>query len=173
MKKHHTEKEKIKAHRKSIFLVDMLCEKENIKLQDIADFIPGIFHLNDGTSLEVKFMSSQAKGLIGLTGSEIVDMGLDFFDRYLSPDTVNNVFPRFQAHFMKGDNSSVYSDVQLYKPKQNKDNFVPILSSIKIDPSGKNLLTSSIVFRDLGRSIKAIERVIDQQKFSQLNFDKF
>lgn len=173
IKKLHTEKEQIRAHRKNVFLVDLLCEKENIKFQDIADFIPGIFHVNDGNSLEVKLMSSQVRGVIELTGAEIVDMGLVFFERYLSPETINNVFPRFKTHYLRGDSESVYTDVQLYKPKLNHEEYVPILTSTKIDPSGKNLVTSTIPFRDLGRSIRAIERVIDQQQFSQLNFDKF
>lgn len=173
MKKTHTDKEKIQSHRKNVFLVDLLCKREKIDFQDFADCIPGIFHVNDGLTLEVKLMSSLARGVIELTGAEIVDMGLDFFDKYLAKETVSYVFPKFKEHYLKGDRTSVYTDVQMYKPKLDIDEYVPILTSTKIDPSGKNLVTSTIPFSELGRSIKAIERIVDQQAFSQLNFERF
>tara|TARA_R110002049_G_scaffold198437_4_gene368442 strand:+ start:3760 stop:4452 length:693 start_codon:yes stop_codon:yes gene_type:complete len=115
-----TEKELLLNQPKKLYKLSNLLEKGLISLQELADIIPGILHVNCKKSLGLKFLSKNGCDIIGYSLEELILIGPKVFERHQSDYMLKVTYPNLIKQLSEDDRGKVisfYEDWQ-HKPKQ-------------------------------------------------------
>lgn len=126
-----TENETIIDSQRKLFRLSQLLEQGVITLDDIADFVPGIMHINKRENLEMTYLSKTGCDFIGYSLEEIRTDGLKILQRHQSNYTIENTFPRLMQKLAEDDKDLIVPFFQDWKVKKNDKPFF-YLTSTKI-----------------------------------------
>jgi DNA-binding CsgD family transcriptional regulator len=167
-----TEREVLISQVQNLYLIDKLLRSEGSDLQDLVDEIPGIFHTNHRTNLMIDNLNKDGENYLHLSGEEINEMGMDFFNEYTHEKVREVVVPRFLEFYEKADDEKVKAEFQLIRnPKTDK--FEPFFTVCKPFKEKELLLTSSNPVKNLGLTNAKIERIVGEEIFVRKHFSKF
>lgn len=168
-----TLKEEILEHKKSVHLVNRAVKNYHANFEEIAGYVPGMFHINNGASLQLEFISTYASKIIDMSPDDILGMGLDFFAKHITPETIRDVFPRLKEFYNKRDSHAVQYEFQRFMPDQDLNNQVILVTSSKIDPSGQFLVSSTVPSTELSKYSRLIRKIVDLKELSDVQFQRF
>jgi len=168
-----TLKEEILAHKKSVHLLNRAVKNYRANFEELAAYIPGMFHVNNGASLQLEYISTYASKIIDMSADDILGMGLDFFDKHITQETAKSVFPRLKNFYSNGDVHAVQYEFQQFLPTQDMNEQVILVTSSKIDPSGQFLVSSTVPSTELSRYSRLIRKVVDLDVLSDNQFARF
>lgn len=157
--------------RVNLFLIEKLIKEHNISLEDIGDKIPAFFHFNN-PDLTISYLNKNGCDWIGHSKEEINKMGYDFFLKYIHPDTLKFVFPRFLEFYRKQDTTKTICDFQkIWDP--NEKTFKICLTVSKLCKSKPGFLTITQPLDSLEQYAKKIKRIIEEDVYARSNHHKY
>ncbi len=159
--------EQILLQQQNLFILDKFHRQENFAV--LAGDIPGVFHINQSSDLQILQLSKNSRELTGLEAEQVVDMGLEYFSRHMHPYTLTHVFPIFHRYYASGDSRSVCTEWQTMFLRQS---WQDLLTVTKISQDKTHLISISLPPAQLHLS-RGIARALDDQVFIRQHYQKF
>tara|TARA_R110002050_G_C8956401_1_gene513781 strand:- start:5606 stop:6298 length:693 start_codon:yes stop_codon:yes gene_type:complete len=126
-----TEKELLKDQPKQLFKLSNLLNKGTISLDDLADIVPGIMHVNSRDDLAIEYMSKKGCNILRYTQEELNTLGSKIFEIHQSEFTRTHTYPKLMAELNKKDPNQVIPFFQDWQYAKDK-NFVFHFTTTKI-----------------------------------------
>ena len=167
-----TEAEVLETQNLNLFMLDKLLSQGEFELEEIGDYIPTFFHLNNDKDLTIEYLNKTGCDWLELTPEEINELGYDFFLQFLHPDTLNYVFPGFLQFYGQGDRSKVHCDFQQVIDIRTGQ-YKLLFTVSKIYSKQPGLITISHPVENSGSLVKKLERMLGEQKFARKHFRQF
>ncbi len=134
------ENEAIQQHLKGLNYCSMLEEEGIITLEDLNDLIPGFFHLNNGETLQLDFLSPNGLELLQTSMEEIESLGVDFIKRITDFKSQLFFLQNMPAFFKKGEKRKTIGALQRIRWTE-KDPFQLFFTTTKIYRDEKSLIS--------------------------------
>ena len=167
-----TESEILEVQNLNLFIIDKLLNQGAFELEDIGDYVPSFLHLNNENDLTIEYMNKTGCDWLELTAGEINDMGYDFFNKYIDPESLRLVVPRVMEFYHHNDRSKVYCDFQrVLNPRTQTYSLLFLVT--KICNKRPGLLTISQPLENSVSIVKKLERMLGEQKFARKHFKQF
>ncbi len=155
----------------NLFLLEKFLLQHQLEPEDIGDYIPAFFHLNN-PDLTIKYINECGCEWIGHSTEEINAMGYEFFEKYIHPVTIQTVFPRFLDFYKEKDTSKIICDIQhILNPREQEYKTCLTVSKICDDLSGFLAITQPL--EDISTNNKKLQRILEEDQFIRVNFDRF
>jgi len=169
-----SEIEALKRQEQNLYFLEKQLIQGKLQLNDLPGLIEGAIQVNDPADLAIKFvsMSPTLQGLVDRHPEEIISLGEEFLKLHVHPLDIQREFPRFHAHYQKGDDQTICTGFQSIT-RLNQTNYTYLATSTKIFKNNKGFLTMQTLVRDLGSISKKLEKALDLDLFMRKNFDKF
>lgn len=134
--------------------------------------MPGIFHVNDKNDLTIGHLNKSGEEWGLLSKEEINDMGIEYFKKFIHPDSLKYVAPRFLEFYQKADDDQLHAEFQkILNPRTGKyDTFFTVCKPFK---KHNLLLTSSNPISGIDTVVRRIERIADEEIYVRKHFDDF
>ncbi|MEM1003446.1 MAG: hypothetical protein AAGH46_12435 [Bacteroidota bacterium] len=82
---------------KKLYKVSQLLEQGQIDLDDLANIIPGVLHINSLKDLGMQFLSKTGQDIIQYSLEEVQTLGAEIFQRHQNEKTFTEVYPKLIA----------------------------------------------------------------------------
>ncbi|MCL6265961.1 response regulator transcription factor [Flagellimonas myxillae] len=92
---------------KQLYRVSDLIAKGQIDLDDLANLIPGILHINSRKDLAIEYISQEGCDLIRYSKEELQEMGAEVLRKHQSEHALTVIYPKILSEFRKGDSGLV------------------------------------------------------------------
>ena len=167
-----TESEILECQNLNLFILDKLLSTEEFALEEIGEYIPTFFHLNNKEDLSIEYMNQSGCDWLELTATEINAMGRSFLDKYIHPETMKHVAPGILDFYKRGDRSKVYCDFQKVLDSRSQQ-YRLLFTVTKIYSSRPGLLTISHPVEYSESLAKKLDRMLGEQTFARNHFKQF
>ncbi len=169
---YRTESEILRIQVQSLFILDKLFRKNFDSLQDLVDLMPGIFHVNDKTDLTIGHLNKAGENWGLLSKEEINEMGVEYFNKYVHPDSIKFVAPRFLEFYQKADDDQLHAEFQkILNPRTHEyETFFTVCKPFK---KHNLLLTSSNPISGIDSVVRRIERIAGEEIYVRKHFESF
>ncbi len=97
------EKKLVEEPQKKLYKLCQLLDNGLITLQDIADVIPGIMHVNARDDLALEFMSELGCNIIRYSNEELQNLGASVLEKHQSDYTLKVTYPKLFEELSKND----------------------------------------------------------------------
>ena len=117
-----TEKEMLARQKEQLFGIQKILKNPNIELDDIAEIIPGLVHLNKIHSLELAYIDKQSRETLEVKKEDLLISGMKVLQKFVKPES----FQYAKKHFGKmkfDDSSQVVSHFQALKGFPGQKNY--------------------------------------------------
>lgn len=167
-----TEIEILKTQVQSLYLLDKLFRRNFDSLQELVDLMPGIFHVNDKKDLTIGHLNKAGEEWGLLSKEEINDMGFEYFEKNIHPDSLKYVAPRFLEFYEKADDDQLHAEFQkIRNPRTGEfDTFFTVCKPFK---EHNLLLTSSNPISGIDTVVRRIERIAEEELYVKKHFASF
>ena len=172
MNNKNTETETLESQHLNLFIIDKLISQGVFEMEEIGEYIPSFFHLNNEHDLSIEYMNQPGCDWLELTSGEINAMGYEFLEKYLHQDTLKYVAPAVLNFYKNGDRSKVYCDFQQVLDLRNRQ-YKLLFTVTKIFNKRPGLLTISLPVDSSIPMIKKLERMLGEQAFARKHFKQF
>ena len=149
-----TEKEYLQDQPQQLFKVSKLINQGIITLDDLADVVPGIMHVNSREDLAITFMSKRGCNILRYSQEELNLLGAKVLEIHQSKYTLEVTYPKLMSEIYKNDFNNVvpfFQDWQYNKDENPVYHFTStkILSeteliSISLFPQDVKYLTDKV-----------------------------
>ncbi|MEO9887268.1 MAG: helix-turn-helix transcriptional regulator [Balneola sp.] len=169
---YRTETEILKTQVQSLYILDKLFRKNFDSLQELVDLMPGIFHVNDKRDLTIGHLNKAGEEWGLLSKEEINNMGFEYFEKNIHPDSLKYVGPRFLEFYEKADDDQLHAEFQkIRNPRTGEyDTFFTVCKPFK---KHNLLLTSSNPISGIDSVTRRIERIAGEEMYMRKHFDEF
>ena len=159
-----TEKEIIQAARQNTFSIDKAIKNNKYSLSEIGELIPGMLHINDNRSLEIRYMSEFLE-------ADLTDANKHLFS-CIHPFTAQFSFTQLNNLIAQDDATEICSVPLLIKKTPKTQQYEWYFANSKIYKHD-SLLAISIPFSKLERSITQLNKLFDDHLFIRKQFERF
>ncbi|MEX2477891.1 MAG: helix-turn-helix transcriptional regulator [Gracilimonas sp.] len=130
-------------------------------------------HLNDAKTLEVLHVNKKLTEVIGFHNNEIKEMGMEYLENYLHPDTLSNVAKFLPPIYENMNSHETYPFLQHVLLHDCKD-FSPLITFSKTT-SFQNGLVVCLSLRpgDFENMSPKMEQVVEMDSFKLKHFKRF
>lgn len=108
---------------KQVYKLSKLIKQKLIDLDDLADIIPGILHINSRADLGLEFMSKQGCDIMRYSNEELKTLGASVLQKHQSDYTLNVVYPQLFKELSDNDKDKV---VPFFQDWQHKGDEMPL-----------------------------------------------
>ncbi|MDN5217088.1 helix-turn-helix transcriptional regulator [Fulvivirgaceae bacterium BMA12] len=172
MSYHLTETEILETQNLNLFIIDKLLDHGVFELEEIGEYVPSFFHLNNKDDLTIEYLNQAGCDWLELTMDEINNMGFEFFKKYIHKDTLKDVFPGFLQFYQQDDKSKVHCDFQKVFDKRSQD-YKLLFTASKIHNKRPGLITISCPVENSASLTKKLERMLGEQVFARKHYKQF
>ena len=162
-----TQKELASLQKQNLFLLNKQIDLDT--LQSIADFLPGLFHVNRSEDLLIQWISQNVRHYLPVTPEQIAAEGFDSYIKYIHPDTVKYVFPRFKDFYKIAGDKRITTELQSFNVSGKWTNF---FTSSMNNKEHEVMVTMVIPANDLPHNMR-LAREIQDDPFVRKNFEKY
>lgn len=165
-----TEKEMLTRQKEQLFGIQKILKNPDIELDDIAEIIPGMVHLNKIYSLELAYLDKQSREILEVKKEDLMLNGMKVLQQFVKPESLQYAKNHFGK--MKFDDSTlVVSHFQALKGFPDKKNY-QWFYSVKKRFNEKLILTITNPIHSLGAMQKHIEKVLEDHQYLKKNLSK-
>ena len=170
----HTERELIRCQRLSLSLMEKRIYENNDDLAEIGEQLNAIVHYNIGEDLKMLYMNTHAMKYTGISLEEMLQMGPQFFAKYMHPKTVTETFPRYLEFYKNNDDFKTCADIELVRNYRGKE-YYPLLNIAKIHKKSSGWISLCLPLKDLDRSVSKIFLTLyeDKDNFFVKHYEQF
>ena len=169
---YRTETEILQIQAQNVFLLDKLFSLGNNIVEEVFDYLPGIFHTNSKEDLSIQRLNKAGEDWSQHTKDQMNEMGLEYFEKFSHPDTIKYVFPRFLKFYELGDDDKIHAEFQqLINPRTGE--YETLFTVVKPYKDQDLLISSSNPISQLGEIAHKMERIAGEQIFVRKNFRSF
>jgi DNA-binding CsgD family transcriptional regulator len=153
--------------KQNLFLLNKQIDLDT--LQSIADFLPGLFHVNRGKDLLIKWISQNVRHYFPVTPEQIAEEGFDCYLKFIHQDTIKYVFPRFADFYKIAGDKRITTEMQNFNVRgQWTDFYTSSMNSKEYEV----MVTMVIPVNDLPHNMR-LAREIQDDPFVRKNFVKY
>ncbi len=148
------EKDLLIEQPKKLFTLSNLLNEGVVSLDDLADIIPGILHINNREDLAIDYLSNQGLDIVHYSNEELKTMGASVFQKHQSTFTLKVTVPSLIEKIKEGDPEHVIHFSQDWQRTKDENPFyfytsTKILNdhqviSISLMPQKLDYLTKSV-----------------------------
>lgn len=150
---------------------NLLVQGEN--LDTVVNQVPFGVHLNDSKTLEVKHVNNKLTEVIGFHNDEIKEMGMEYLENYLHPDTLSNVSKFLPPIYANMNSHETYPFLQHVLLHNCKD-FSPLITFSKSTNYEQGLVVClSLEPKDFEKMAPKMERIVKMDSFKLKHFKRF
>jgi DNA-binding CsgD family transcriptional regulator len=149
-----TKDKNLAEHSKNLSKLAQLINENKIDLDDIADMVPGVLHVNSRKDFRIHYMSQKGCKLLGYSLEELQSLGPKLFKKHQCDYTLKVTYPKLIKHLAKNDSMQVITFFQDWYHKKSEHPVFHFTStkilndtqaiSISLFPENKNNLSSSV-----------------------------
>ena len=167
-----TETEILECQNLNLFIIDKLLSTGEFELEEIGEYLPTFFHLNNEEDLSIEYINQSGCDWLALTLTEINAMGYKFLEKYIHPESLKYVAPKILDFYRRGDRSKVYCDFQKVLDSRSQE-YRLLFTVTKIFNKRPGLLTISHPVEHSESLVKKLERMLGEQIFARKHFKQF
>jgi DNA-binding CsgD family transcriptional regulator len=172
MRKIFTEKELLLNFGSNLFFLDKQISHGVFKIEEVAENLPGIIHLNRSIDFGLNFINKSGAIDLGREKTELYEMGTEFTQLHLHPFSVaKNTAPLLEFYANKDPNET-HTFLQHYRSSISAE-YKLLLSTTKIFKKQNLFLTVSATPKELGKLNLKLEKVIAEEYFHYQHFQSF
>lgn len=165
-----TEKEILVRQKEQLFGIQKIVNNSDIDLDDIAELIPGLVHLNRLHTLELAYLDKRSRETLEVKKEEVLVNGMQVLKKFVKRES----FLYAKKHFSKlkfDDPSQVVSHFQELKgfPDRKKYKWY---YSVKKRFNDRLILTITNPVESLGPMQKQVEKILEENKYLRRNMHK-
>lgn len=112
--------EELNEQPKGLFKLSQLLNKGIIDLEDIADIVPGIMHVNSRKDLAIDFISKTGSDIIRYSLEELELLGVEVLKKHQSEYTQKYIYTGLLSELAKDDKNHVISFFQDWQYNENE-----------------------------------------------------
>lgn len=165
-----TEKELLARQQEQLFGIQKIVSTSGIELDDIAELIPGLVHLNKIHTLDIVYIDRQSREILELKKEEVKPNGRRILHSIVKPESFEHAKKLFARMDFK-DPSMVVSHFQALKGFSGSKGYEWFFS-VKKRFNDTHILTITNPIHTLGESYKQIEKVLEENLFIKKNLSK-
>jgi DNA-binding CsgD family transcriptional regulator len=111
----------LKEQPKKLFKLTQFIEQNVITLDDVADMIPGIMHVNSRKDLGIQYLSKQGCDMLRYSMEELQSLGAEVLMRHQSDFTTKIIYPKLLRELAKDDENHVIPFFQDWQHKKGEN----------------------------------------------------
>ena len=165
-----TEKEILARQKEQLFGIQKIVNNSDIDLDDIAELIPGLVHLNRLHTLELAYLDKNSRETFEVEKEELLKNGMQILKKLVKPESLLYA----KKHFSKmkfEDSSQVVSHFQELKGFPGQEGYQWFYSVKKRFNDGL-ILTITNPLYTLGPMQKKVEKVLEENQYLRQNMHK-
>ena len=167
-----TEKEIIAENKSNLHILESTILKKKYSLEDFAEIIPGIVHVNNINDFEINYLNHFGEGKFNISLEEILSEGSDFVKNFFEPGSLEIFSQPLIQMVEENDDSKVISFFQKVRLNKHVD-YSWLLTTSKILKGRKEFISISQVLSGVDSSTKAMTRLLDDNLYLRKNMNKF
>ncbi|HET8884929.1 MAG TPA: helix-turn-helix transcriptional regulator [Salinimicrobium sp.] len=155
-------------------------KKISRKIRDFAQYaelMPGVVIIHDTNTFSTVYMSSNGLEGLGISLSEIQEMGADYHNRFFNNEDMSVFIIKLSELLQKGRQEETFTFFQQVKLKDRQDWAWHLCSTriFHIDEDGNptHIITIAIPIENMKHISHKAERLLAQNMFFQKNMEKF
>lgn len=166
------EKEIITENKSNLHFLENTVLKKKYSLEDFAEIIPGIVHVDNISEPEIDYLNHFGEGEFTNSFVEIRSEGSEFLKKFFEPEDMEIFSEPLIQMVEENDNSTVISFFQKVRLNNHAD-FSWLLTTTKILKARKEFISISQVLSGADSSTKAMTRLLDDNLYLRKNMNKF
>lgn len=163
-----TERELLKDQPQKLYKLCSLISQGVINIEDVAEIIPGIMHINSREDLGIEYISQAGCDIIRYSQEEIKSLGAELLYRHQSDYTINIIYPKLFKEIKKNDPNHVIPFFQDWRYKKGED-AVFHFTSTKI-LNDKHLISISLFPHQIETMSRTINKMFGIDKIYSRHF---
>jgi len=159
-------------NQKNLYLFDLFLKNNKIKIEEIGELIPGMFHINRKEDVSLKYMNQYGCELLNHDIRGIQEGGVELILNVTHQETAESIQPMLIDFYSGQDENKIISYFQKLKFRKDKD-YNLYISTTKILKKEGGLITFTVPVSTFGNLATKLEKVFDGHTFMKKNFQKF
>lgn len=161
---------------KQLFKIGQLIDSGVIGLDDLADIVPGILHVNSREDLALQYMSTTGLDIIRYSMEELEEHGASILEKHQNEYTLKVTYPRLFEEINKNDAHTVVPFIQDWQHQKCEKPFFLFttskilnenqLISISLFPEKISIFSKNI------QDIFGLNKIFDRYYMSFMNLTK-
>jgi LuxR family transcriptional regulator len=160
-----------------LFNLHYKINKHEVRLEDIADYIPGNVMVQDLSTLKNTYMNKRGCDILKRSSEELEALGPEYFSSFFPAEEIRLLKAELGTFVKSNDPSSTYSFFQRVRPDQDSTykwyftttQFYP---GTQTEP-GTQLMHIAIAVNDCTYAAKKASYICEQDQFVRKNFERF
>jgi DNA-binding CsgD family transcriptional regulator len=169
MNQKYTEKELLLRFESNLFFMDRQISKRKFNLEEIAEHLPGMIHLNRNKDFGLEYINTNGAIDLGREKEELYEMGSDFTQLHLHPFSVAKNTQPLLEFYGKDDPADTFMFLQQYRSSISTE-YKLLPSTTKIFKKANLFLTVSATPKELGKLTSKLDKIIEEEYFVYQNF---
>ena len=165
-----TEKEILARQQEQLFGIQKISMNSKLDLDEIAEIIPGMVHLNKIHTLDVVYIDKQSREILELEKEEVLMNGRQILHSIVKPESFE-LAKRLFAKKDFNDPSQVVSHFQALKGFSDK-NAYEWFFSVKKRFNDKLILSITNPIHSLGSTHKQLKKLLEENLYIRKNLPK-
>jgi len=118
---YHTDKEIFERQKENLHILDLQLAQNRFGIEEIADLLPGVFHLNRMEDVSIQFVNKIGEQYIGLSYQEMIEWGERHIIEHYHPTTQDVIIPQVFEFGKNSDENKVMGYSQLVRRDKDQD----------------------------------------------------
>ena len=167
-----TEQNIVENQQQNLLLLENQMVKQKFGFEEIGEFIPGLFHVNDLDDVSVKYMNNTGEEYFNKSSNEIVDLKEDFLIEICHTSVFEELIPQLSKFYKMDDDKKVMGFYQRLRRNQSSE-FHNLLGFTKISKRLNCFVSIENPVSIFGEMAQRLNRLLDDNEFLRKNFRKF
>lgn len=155
-----------------VYTLDQKLKEMSLDITDVAEYLPGFVHLNSPRDISIQYANTEMTHTFELTLGDIQEMGLEFQEVYVHPESTEIVLPKLVPFVQQNDIHDVFSFFQAFRRDVDSP-YEWCFSTSKISVKDGMILTLTNPVTSFGHLAKKILDIVEEDLFVQKHYAKF
>ncbi len=156
---------------KKLYKISQLIKDGRVDLDDLAEIIPGILHINSRKDLAIEYISKKGCDLIKYSAEELNSLGAKVLHKHQSRYTIENVYPKLFEEISKGDKNRVIPFFQDWQHSPSEKPFFLFTASKILNE--EQLISISLLPKDIEHVCSKVDRLFGVNKILEIYYNKY
>lgn len=166
------ENDSLLSQKRNLFVLERLLKGKKIDIEEIANFLPGMLHVNSMEDASLIFISKKGCDFLSIERTEIMSYSAEQLSSIVTEDTLRYIIPRFIDFYKRQDINKAFAQFQQIK-NRNKKGYRWVYTTTKIYTPLNASISLSIPIEKLDTAPSRLVRFLEEDLFAKKNFHKF
>lgn len=139
----------------------------------VVEKVPFAVHLNNSETLQIMHVNEKLSEVTGFHEDEIQEMGMEYLENYLHPDTLANISKFLPPLYSSMKSHETFPFVQYVRQSKDED-FTPFITFTKATEYKSGLVIClSLKPEDFDKMSPRMEQIVEMDTFKLKHFKRF